>query len=365
MEVAVGWRLNWLLGVAIAVIWAGQAAEASELCSENTPSLACARGQPGAQAPKNLFHLSAANALEAPAADHRVGATRLAAASPVQEHSDSGQEVPFSRWDLWAAGMRTRFDGRIPSYAYRAAAESNLAAPGQWDVRAFVVEGPRFGASRPGLSPYSGKLYGFGSTNEAAVLGRYPLTDSINFEMAAGRALFSSNAWRGAGEAAGPSLTMRPGYEVGRALWSLSLSSTSALGPVGITGRVGYLSGREYYDAQSLGGEGGVRIGGERVQVLRQSFVGVDASYGFARSWQLHGGAAMRRDLTSAESRFGVGWSGPSGAYAMPDRDEREWMVGVRYYGWRNFALNVEYLRTSGRDLFGGETLTLTGRFGF
>lgn len=95
---------------------------------------------------------------------------------------------------------------------------------------------------------------------------------------------------------------------------------------------------------------------------MRQTYLGVDASYGFAQNWQLHGSAVYRRD---ADIRLSTGLASATGGLAHGERDEKEWAVGLRYYGWRNFALNVEFLKTSGREAFPSESLTFTGRFGF
>jgi hypothetical protein len=182
------------------------------------------------------------------------------------------------------------------------------------------------------------RRYRFGPPDEKAdmptVYGSYLMSDALSLDLSAGRVVRS-----------------------------LTLNAARQIGTFGIGGRIGYLDTRVPPDWYL---EPGFLTSGrsiDRTVAPRQAFVGIDAIYGFGRNWQLRGAAVYRRDLARdyAWSRLPNGVGVPQ----LADRDEREWAVGVRYYGWHNFALNLEFLKTSGGYPFGNESLTLTGRIGF
>lgn len=159
----------------------------------------------------------------------------------------------------------------------------------------------------------------------------------------------------------GPALLSSPGTDVDRTILSLSINAVRQFGAFGLGAHAGYIDTRERLDHARDATAADIRLAPNRGAATAQRYFGVDARYGLSRSWQLHGSAFYRRDFGrdpgASASAFGLGQSF--------DRDEREWVVGVRFYGGRNFKLNFEYLNTSGRDQFRNEAFTLTGRFDF
>jgi hypothetical protein len=196
----------------------------------------------------------------------------------------------------------------------------------------------------------------------AAIYGSYFLSESFSLDVTAGkgriglRAVTPETAYS---SGIGTGFPAGAGFD--RTAWSVALNATHQIGALGIGGRVGYVDLRDQPEMLFDSAGSSLRLGGERAMTLRRSYLGIDASYDLARNWQLHGSAVYRRD----EGRPGVSLVSGLGAMPYADRDEKEWGIGVRYYGWRNFKLNVEYLRTSGREQFGNESLLFMGRFDF
>lgn len=251
---------------------------------------------------------------------------RVSAASTV---SDLGE--PLGSWGLWASASRERVEPRVMLGA---------AEPNTWPVDGDLLRAGRFllRVAPVNDDPFeTSRRYRFGPQDEKVdmptVYGSYLMSDAISFDLSAGK------------------------------VRSLTLNAARQIGTFGIGGRIGYLDTRVPPDWYLEPGflRSGRSI--DRTVAPRQAFVGIDAIYGFGRNWQLRGAAVYRRDLARDYA-----WSGlPNGVGApqLAHRDEREWAVGVRYYGWHNFALNLEFLKTSGGYSFGNESLTLTGRIGF
>ena len=140
----------------------------------------------------------------------------------------------------------------------------------------------------------------------------------------------------------GPGIGFPSGVGFDRTAWSVALNATHQIGAFGVGGRIGYSDVRDSPELLAEAGGSALRLSGERAPSMRKSFLGVDASYDLSRNWQFHGGAIYRRD----EGRSGTALV--SGLGALQAGDEKEFGVGVRYYGWRNFRLNVEFLKTRG-----------------
>ena len=258
-------------------------------------------------------------------------------------------------WTHWAAGSRMRLGG--------------------WSSGAYVIE-----ADEPdGAAPYVGRIplaaaaqgarlhprlgYGLGvqSNPAGAMFASFPLSESFSLDLTAGKGRIGLRAAPpDAAYALGPGSALQAGPGFDRAAWSIALNASRQIGAFGIGGRIGYVDVRDQPDVLFDTGGASLAWGGERTLSLRKSFLGFDASYDITRNWQLHGGAIYRRD----EGRMSASLPGFGAPYAT-DRDEKEWGIGVRYYGWRNFKLNVEFLKSSGRDQFGNESLLFTGRFDF
>jgi len=253
---------------------------------------------------------------------------RVSAASTV---SDLGE--PLGGWGLWTSGSRTRIDPLV---------RLGAVEPNTWSLEGDLLRAGKFLLRMaPGNDdgPFeTSRRDRFGPPDEKAdmptVYGSYLVSDALTLDLSAGK--------------------------VGR---SLTLNAARQIGTFGIGGRIGYLDTRIPPDGYLEPGflRSGRSI--DRTVVPRQAFVGIDATYGFGSNWQLRGAAVYRRDLARDYA-----WNGLPNGVGVPqlaDRDEREWAVGVRYYGWHNFALNLEFLKTSGGYSFGNESLTLTGRIGF
>ena len=269
-------------------------------------------------------------------------------ASPAREARGKG-------WANWASGSRMRLGGPLARGAVEA--DEPDAAP----VPVVPIALPAAGL---GTRLQPGAAYGASLQTpdpETAIYGSYPLGESFSLDMTAARGriglrgLASDPAY-----AAAPGVGFSTGSAIDRTAWSVSLNAARQIGAFGIGGRIGYVDVRD--QPELLFDAGGPTLGGlgaERATSLRRSFLGVDASYDIGRNWQLHGGAMYRRDEGRANPMFSsLGTLHAAG-------DEKEWGVGVRYYGWRNFKLNVEYLKTSGREQFGNEALLFLGRFDF
>lgn len=195
------------------------------------------------------------------------------------------------------------------------------------------------------------------------VQGSYPISHSLSLDVSLGRGRMDDGLRRAEMPAALGSLpTWRSYHESNRSLWSLALSATRQYGALGLGARLGHMDVRERQESYIDLGGSAVRPSGSRPLTIGQTYLGVDASYGLGRAWELHG-AALYRHVSRDDAR-------PTGAVssatlAFADRNEREWAVGVRFYGGRNFRLNLEYLNTQGRDIFRTESLMFTGRIEF
>jgi len=245
----------------------------------------------------------------------------------------SGLREPLDGWGLWASGSRARVEPRImlggAPEPNSLPLEGDLLRAGRFLLRVAPVSDDPFETSqRYGFGPQDGKV------DTPTVYGSYLVSDAIRLDLSAGK------------------------------VRSLTLNAARQIGTFGIGGRIGYLDTR-IPQGWYLEEPGYLRSARsiDRTVALRQAFVGIDAIYGFGRNWQLRGAAVYRRDVARDYA-----WSGLPNGVGVPqlaNRDEREWAVGVRYYGWHNFALNLEFLKTSGGYQFGNESLTLTGRIGF
>ncbi len=192
------------------------------------------------------------------------------------------------------------------------------------------------------------------------------MSDAVSVDMTLGRGWGETTQARlDPTSLIGVPLIVRGSYDSDRTLWSLVLNASRQIGPWGFGGRVGYLHAREEQDGYRETGGPSARIVADRTVSLGQAFLGVDGSYGINRNWQLHGAAIYRRDTSRNEGRSGGGLPTAVGAVQPDDRDEIEWIVGLRFYGGRRFTMNLEYLNTAGRDRFKNEALSLIGRIDF
>jgi len=268
----------------------------------------------------------------------------------------SARDARTVGWAQWASGSRMRPGGAVAPETPAVDSDEPEAASG------YIGRIP-LDAAAPGVRPNPRLGYGArlqpADPAAAAIHGSYFLGESFSLDVTAGRGRIGlRTATPEPAYGAGTGLFPWPAYD--RTAWSVALNATRQIGALGIGGRIGYVDLRDQPESLFDGGSS-LRLGGERTATLRRSFLGIDASYDVARNWQLHGAAVYRRD----EGRPGMSMTTGFGAMPFADRDEKEWGVGVRYYGWRNFKLNVEYLRTSGRDQFGNESLLFMGRFDF
>ena len=276
-----------------------------------------------------------------------------------EARSNAWSETRSSTWVQWASGSRMRLGGAPvgPRYAIEPDEPEAAVAP---QIDRISLDAASLGVRRLPRNVYGASLQPF-AAGEAAIYGSYPLGESFSLDVTAGRGRVGLRAAvpdpahaavTGLGFPAGP------GYD--RTAWSVALNASRHIGAFGIGGRIGYVDVRDQPELLFDTSGSSLRLGSERAVNMRRSFLGIDAVYDVARNWQLHGGAIYRRD----EGRPGTSFLS-FGTLPAADRDEKEWGVGVRYYGWRNFRLNVEYLKSSGREQFGNESLLFMGRFDF
>ena len=272
-------------------------------------------------------------------------------------HAPAAREARASGWGHWATGSRLRWGAAPVISGPGTEADEVVIAP------AYVSRIP-VDAAAPGVRPYwrDGLGVGLQALDPAAVglYGSYPLSESFSLDLTAGKGrigMRSPGLDAAYVAASGFGFSAGPGFD--RTAWSVALNATHQIGALGIGGRIGYVDVRDHPELLSDASGSALRLGGERASSARKSFLGVDASYDLGRNWQFHGAAIYRKD----EGRSGTALM--TGFGALQTGDEKEWGVGVRYYGWRNFKLNVEFLKTSGREQFGSESLLFMGRFDF
>ena len=268
-------------------------------------------------------------------------------------------EARTGAWGQWASGSRMRFGG-TPTTERNPIQQQDEPDVNVPQVGRISLDAASLGARRLPRTGYGAALQPLEPT-ETGIHGSYPLSESFSLDVTAGKGRVGLRAaLPDPGHVSGTGFGLAAGPVYDRTAWSVALNASRQFGAFGIGGRIGYVDVRDqpetYFDA--LGSSS--RLGAERSMNLRRSFLGIDASYDVTRNWQLHGGAIYRRDEGRPAASF-MGFGTPLAA----DRDEKEWGVGVRYYGWRNFRLNVEYLKSSGRDQFGNESLLFMGRFDF
>ena len=315
----------------LAIVWIGLA-----LCSAANAESACGRGS-------GAFCLVAA--ANAPGARE---------ARP-SGWTDAGASAA---WSQWASGSRMRFGGA--PVAERSQAQQDEPEANAPQIARIPLDAASLGVRRLPRTGFGAGLQPLEAT-ETGLHGSYPLSESFSLDVTAGKGRIGLRA-------ALPDPAHVPatgfGFPAGtaydRTAWSVALNAARHFGSFGIGGRIGYVDVRDQPEMLFDPSGSTMRLGTERAMNLRRSFLGIDASYDVTRNWQLHGGAIYRRD----EGRPSVSFQS-LGTPMASDRDEKEWGVGVRYYGWRNFKLNVEYLKTSGRDQFGNESLLFLGRFDF
>ena len=267
-------------------------------------------------------------------------------------------EARANGWAHWAYGSRMRPDGA-------AAGGRDALQPEEPEAAAPRIGRISLDEASQGVRRLPRTGYGVGlqplEPTETGIYGSYPLAESFRLDVAAARGRLglraaapelAQSAPAAYGFAAGPA------YD--RTAWSVALNASRQFGALGVGGRLGYVDVRDQPELLYDTSGSMLRLGSERTVNLRRSFLGIDASYDLARNWQLHGGAMYRRD----EGRPGAAFMS-LGAQPGADRDEKEWGIGVRYYGWRNFRLNVEYMKSSGQSQFGNESLLFMGRFDF
>ncbi len=273
--------------------------------------------------------------------------------------------APASGWGLWASGSRARFEGTVPVAPYKA--EIDMVSLG---VDRLIASRLLLGAALAEERVDTRTFYNAGGQDgEATTLTAYAsylVSDAVSVDMTLGRGWGETTQARlDPTSPVGIPLIVRGSYDSDRTLWSLVMNASRQIGPWGFGGRVGYLHAREEQDGYRETGGPSARIVADRTVSLGQAFLGVDGSYGINRNWQLHGAAIYRRDTSRNEGRSGGGLPTAVGAVQPDDRDEIEWIVGLRFYGGRRFTMNLEYLNTAGRDRFKNESLSLIGRIDF
>jgi hypothetical protein len=210
--------------------------------------------------------------------------------------------------------------------------------------------------------------YGVGPGAEGRMIithGSLAISEALSLDLTLGRGMYEASPRRLDTALVPGTLSAWPSYYDGnRSLWSLALTASRQYEGLGLGARLGYLDARERPESYAEVFGTGVRTGGNRATSLGQAFLGVDAAYGLGRAWELRGSALYRRDRSRDDAR-GSGFPSAAGNLMLADRNEREWAVGVRFYGGRNLKLNLEYLNTHGRELIRNESLTFTGRIEF
>lgn len=277
----------------------------------------------------------------------------------------AGLGATSSGWGVWASGQRARFEGTVPFAPYQADLDTLTVGLDRLFASRFLLGAALLGERLDTRTRYNaGGQDGDGTTLTA--YASYLVNDAVSVDATVGRGWLQTDQFRLDPQSLiGVPSNLRASYDSDRLLWSLTLNASRQFGALGVGARLGYLHAREKQDGYVETGGPSARTIRARTVSLGQAFAGVDASYGLHRDWQLHGAAMYRRDTSRDDGRSGGGLPNFVGVVQPADRDELEWIVGMRYYGGRRFTLNLEYLHTSGRDFFRNEALTLTARYDF
>jgi hypothetical protein len=353
---------------AVATIPALAATADPNRCSVDSPSF-CLNGVSGTVTSLDAMRVRLARPEQAQHEEEKrerkasLRPTRLAADGAV-----SGVGAPGSGWAVWASANRARFEGLVPIAPYEADLDTLSIGVDRLIAGRFLL-----GAVLAHEQLDTRTRYNAGgqdaSGDTLTIYGSYLVNDTVSIDLTAGKGRVDTDQHRlDPGSAPGTPQFLRSSYDADRTLWSITLNASRQLGAFGAGGRIGYLSARERQDGYTeinSGGPTAPRTVTERNVRLQQVFVGLDASYGFSRRAQLHGAVLYRRDSSRDDGRSGGGLPGDVGVVQPADRDEVEWVAGLRIFPRRGITLNIEYLHTSGRDQFKNRSLTLLGRFDF
>lgn len=293
---------------------------------------------------------------------------RQASLRPIRVAADgtvSSLGLQASGWGVWAAVSRARFEGTVPVVPYDADLDTLTLGVDRLLAGRFLLGGALIHERVDTRTRYNfGGQDGTGNT--VTLYGSYLVSDAISIDLTVGKGRIDTDQTRlDPASAVGVPLFLRSNYDSDRSLWSLTFNASRQFSALGVGARVGYLNARERQEGYSEVGGPSARVVTNRTVSLGQLFGGVDASYGLSRSFQMHGAMLYRRDTSRNDGRNGGGLPNAVGSVQPTDRDELEWVVGLRFYGGRGRRLNLEYLNTSGRDQFKNESLTITGRFDF
>jgi len=294
--------------------------------------------------------------------------SRQASLRPLRIAADgavSSVGLQASGWGVWGALGRARFEGTVPVVPYDADLDTLTLGIDRLLAGRFLLGGALIHERLDTRTRYNfGGQDGTGNT--LTLYGSYLVSDAISIDLTVGKGRISTDQTRlDPASAVGVPLILRSNYDSDRSLWSLTFNASRQFGALGLGARLGYLDARERQDGYLELGGPSARTVTDRTVALGQAFAGLDASYGISRSFQLHGAMLYRRDTSRNDGRNGGGLPNAIGAVQPTDRDEMEWVLGLRFYGGRGLRLNLEYLNTSGRDQFKNESLTFTGRFDF
>lgn len=298
--------------------------------------------------------------------DDEAGARRTATLQPLRLAAGEGvsgvlASDPWSGWALWVSARRSDFAGRVAIAPYSARmSTASLGADKLVGSRlslGFAVSHERtdtrtrFNAGGQHLT--GATLIGYGS---------YLVSEHLSADFNGGWGRHEAHQNR-VDPANGATLTAR--HDNRRRFAAANLNYSRPVGAWHFGAHLGLLEAREVQDGYTEGGGPSARVVRERTVKLTQAALGADLAYDLGRGWQAYGGLTYRHDLSRDDGASAGGLPGNVGNTQPSDRNELEWVLGLRLFGGRQFTASLEFLKTSGRDQFDNEALTLLGRYDF
>lgn len=276
----------------------------------------------------------------------------------------------WSGWGVWGSWSRADFEDRSqisafpggPSFnSFDASLDSFMIGADKLLGRKLSLGGALIYDDAETKTAFNGG--GVDTTGPTLVAyGSYLLSDTYSIDANLGYG-WMDNKQRRIDPLAGSSLTSR--FDASRWFLSATLNGAYPMGAWSFGWRAGYLHAQEDQDGYAESGGPSARTVGKRKVKLGQAYVGADVAYGFAGIWQVFATGAYRNDVTRDDGRSAGGLPAATVISRSGDRDEFQWSVGLRAFARNGFTGSIEYLKTTGRDRFDHDAVTLLGRFDF
>ncbi len=163
----------------------------------------------------------------------------------------------------------------------------------------------------------------------------------------------------------GSPLILTSNYDADRTFGSITVNWGTTSGAWLLSARGGFLSSREEQDGYVEAGGPSIRTVGTRKLKLDQAFAGGEAAYLFANAWEAYAAGLYRYDTKRDDGGTAGGLPSAVGSTQPDDRDEFEWIVGLRFFGQKGLTLSAEYVSVSGREKFEYRSFNLLVRYAF